>query len=226
MISICIKYKIKIQLTLSKRLKTDLRRYEALKLKVPVHIYMNIYLHCKSKTIKTNQSLAIIHNIHIHLHGTTKHFQSPACTIKAKLNTALQKQRKNLNFQYLQHIQIQNFLIRRVAKQVYDCSKLMFHIGQNNNIFIEGPKELTPVFSFQQIINFTLQLYILHLITLMLYLSTCQELSFFLKQYYLPFCIFYIYVHCITIYNDIYTTFSSHKLFKSKKLHVFSKKSM
>lgn len=135
MISICIKYKIKIQLTLSKRLKTDLRRYEALKLKVPVHIYMNIYLHCKSKTIKTNQSLAIIHNIHIHLHGTTKHFQSQACTIKAKLNTALQKQRKNLNFQYLQHIQIQNFLIRRVAKQVYDCSKLMFHIGQNNNIF-------------------------------------------------------------------------------------------
>lgn len=119
----------------SKRLKTDLRRYEALKLKVPVHIYMNIYLHCKSKTIKTNQSFAIIHNIHIHLHGTTKHFQSPACTIKAKLNTALQKQRKNLNFQYLQHIQIQNFLIRRVAKQVYDCSKLMFHIGQNNNIF-------------------------------------------------------------------------------------------
>lgn len=224
MISICIKYKIKIQLTLSKRLKTDLRRYEALKLKVPVHIYMNIYLHCKSKTIKTNQSLAIIHNIHIHLHGTTKHFQSQACTIKAKLNTALQKQRKN--FQYLQHIQIQNFLIRRVAKQVYDCSKLMFHIGQNNNIFIEGPKELTPVFSFQQIINFTLQLYILHLITLMLYLSTCQELSFFLKQYYLPFCIFYIYVHCISIYNDIYTTFSSHKLFKSKKLHVFSKKSM
>lgn len=66
----------------SKRLKTDLRRYEALKLKVPVHIYMNIYLHCKSKTIKTNQSLAIIHNIHIHLHmaplSTSSHKRVPS----------------------------------------------------------------------------------------------------------------------------------------------------
>lgn len=115
MISVCIK-----------RLKTDLRSYEALKFKVPVNIYMNIYLHCKNKTIKTNQSHAIIHNIHIRLHGTTKHFLSQACTIRAKLNTALQKQRKNLNFQYLQRIQIQNFLMIRVAKQVYDCTKLMF----------------------------------------------------------------------------------------------------
>lgn len=126
MISVCIKNKIKIQSILSKRLKTDLRSYEALKFKVPVNIYMNIYLHCKNKTIKTNQSHAIIHNIHIRLHGTTKHFSSQACTIRAKLNTALQKQRKNLNFQYLQRIQIQNFLMIRVAKQVYDCTKLMF----------------------------------------------------------------------------------------------------
>lgn len=78
MISVCIKNKIKIQSILSKRLKTDLRSYEALKFKVPVNIYMNIYLHCKNKTIKTNQSHAIIHNIHIRLHGTTKHKHVPS----------------------------------------------------------------------------------------------------------------------------------------------------
>lgn len=125
----CIKNKIKIQSILSKRLKTDLRSYEALKFKVPVNIYMNIYLHCKNKTIKTNQSHAIIHNIHIRLHGTTKHFSSQACTIRAKLNTALQKQRN-----------IYNAFKFRISWWYVWQNKCMialswcFYIGQNNNI--------------------------------------------------------------------------------------------
>lgn len=49
-----------------------------------------------------------------------------------------------------------------------------------------------------------------HLITLRLYLSTRQELPF-LKQCYLPFCIFYIHVYCID-YIPVHTSFSSHKL--------------
>lgn len=59
-----------------------------------------------------------------------------------------------------------------------------------------------------------------HLITLRLYLSTRQELPF-LKQCYLPFCIFYIHVYCID-YIPVHTSFSSHKLLRLKcKLSLF-----
>lgn len=182
---------------------------------------MNIYLHCKNKTIKTNQSFAIIHNIHIHLHGTTKHFSSQACTIRAKLNTALKKQRKNLNFQYLQRIEIQNFLIIRVAKQVYDCTKSMFHIGQNNNISKVRRSTHTHLsFLSNRLHNSSTEHLASDTWSLRLYPSTLVRSYLFFETILSPFLHF---LHLCVLYYYIYTTFSSHKLFKSKRLCLFKK---